>query len=583
MVFRRRDYPELLEGMLTSLAGGVTAEAHPYPPPGAPNDPKAEFRSELMAPLARRLVGVHGARNGASFRFREGSDVALSADGAGLIWMADGARPDPGSLVEISYLRRGGASSITDIEVGGVARTIVEAVALEAARIHAELQAVYESAFVETATGRALDNVVALVGVERVPAGRARATLTFTRDPNMPGAITIPAGTRAIDAGAKTEYETVETVTLSSLQNRIDVEARDVEAGNAPVLAGILTVLPVPIAGIVAVTNNAPAARAQTGETDAELRTRARAFLQGSERGTVGALRAALARQGVRGEIVEPSDRPGVVEISPVAAGLSPEAREQLLAAIEDARPAGVRVEMKSIAVPVKVDVALEIQTGAALSEPARRAAQEQIHDAVDGYFADLSTSEDARVNQIVGLVLAVPGVEDVTLVSAAIDAGEDVLDREAGLIRLGGTATALGELSIADPSLPTRADLRIVFPADQAAPDRNLVSTKIEEAFAYLTERAAVGDVAAIRTLSFEKLLLTLPTPPGSNMSLAAYDTAPDPKPELPTDAGAYELSLFIEQANGLTRILSKAGDAYLLSPHERLALGSLQVEAEA
>ena len=75
MSFRRRDYPEVLETMLTALAGGVAAEAHPYLPSG--ND----SRMALESPPARVLVSVHGARNGASHRFKTGNDVALSADG----------------------------------------------------------------------------------------------------------------------------------------------------------------------------------------------------------------------------------------------------------------------------------------------------------------------------------------------------------------------------------------------------------------------------------------------------------------------------------------------------------------------
>jgi hypothetical protein len=580
MTFRRRDYPELLEGILTSLAGGVSAEAHPFPPPGDADKP----RMELDAPPARLLVAVHGARNGTSFRFRTGSDVELSPDGAAVLWRQGGARPDPGTLVEIAYLRRDARSQLTDLEVGSVARTVVEAVARETAQVHAELQAVYEAAFLETATGRSLDNVVALVGVERVPPGRARTTLTFTRDPGSPGTITIPASTRAMDASVQTEYETVETVTLSPAQTRVNVEALDVEPGNAPVAANVLTILPVPIAGIVAVTNPAPAGRAESGETDAELRTRARAFLQGSERGTIGALRSALARQGIRGEILEPPDRPGIVIIKPIAGTLTPERREQLLAAIDDARPAGVRVELDLATPPAAVDLALEVRTGAGLADSARRAAHENVREVVTGYLARLRMDEDARINQIVGLVLGIGGVEDVTLVSAHLHLPdgtvEDRLDPDEGTISLAGVPTALAELSIADPGLPTRADLRILFPASEPAPDRNEVSAALEAAFAYLGERAAAEDPADRRTLSFGKLLLVLPGPVGGQQTMAAYDAAPDPKPALPTTSGAYQVSLFIEQANGLTRMLIAPADSYVLGPRERLALNSVNID---
>ena len=58
MSVRRRDYPEVLETMLTGLAGGTSAEAHPYPPPGDGT------KTKLDAPPAPRLVSVYGERNG---------------------------------------------------------------------------------------------------------------------------------------------------------------------------------------------------------------------------------------------------------------------------------------------------------------------------------------------------------------------------------------------------------------------------------------------------------------------------------------------------------------------------------------
>lgn len=580
MSFRRRDYPELLETMLTALAGGVAAEAHPFPPPAGD---AAAPRMPLTRPPARTLVSVHGARNGASFRFRAGGDVQLSPDGTTLLWTRGGVRPDEGTLVEVNYVRRDTTARLTDFEVGGIARTLIEAVALETARVHAALQAVHDAAFLETATGRSLDNVVALLGVKRVPAGRARAALTFTRAGGATGAITIPAGTRVINPEVTVEYETVETVTLSPAQARIGVEARDLEPGNAPVASEALTVLPVPLAGIAGVTNPAPASRAASAESDAELRIRAGSFLQGSERATLGALRGALARLGVQGEIAEPSDRPGVVVISPVADDLTPELSEQLHAAIEDARPAGVRVEVGLAAVPATVDLALRIATRAGLPESDRRTAHEALRMSLSDYFARLPIREDARINRIAGLALAVAGIEDVTILSAMLRRSgggtEDRLDAVGGTIALADIPTRLGDLAIADPGLPTRADLAIRFALGAAVPDRNRVVAAVEAAIGTLSAASAAGGSADARTLSYGKLLRVLPAPVGQGATLAAYDAAPDPKPALPADAGPFEVVLFIAQANGLTRVLQTAADAYTLAPEERLALDAVTV----
>ena len=581
MSFRRRDYPEVLETMLTAMAGGVAAESHPFPPPGG--DPEAP-RTILDAPPARVLVSVHGPRNGISHRFKAGSDVELSPDGTAVVWVAGGARPDPGAMVELNYLRRDSPATLTDFEVGSVARTLVEAMAHESARLHATLQGVHDAAFVETATGRALDNVVALVGVERVPAGYPRASLRLARDPGSSGAITIPAGTRVMDPQVTVEYETVEAVTMSPAQTRVTVEAQDVEPGNPPVGAGMLTILPVPIAGIASVTNPAPARRADSAETDAELRARARNFLQGAERGTLGALHAVLARQGIRGEIAEPPERPGVVVIRPVADGLTPERREQLLKAIEDARPAGVRVELGSGAAPARLSLSLSIATGSGLDDKARRAAHEAVGAAVADFFAALPIREDARLNRLVGAVLAVPGVEDVSVLSARLADGtlsSERLDLSAGIVALAGEAVTLDDLALTDPGLPTRADLSVRFPSGRTAPDQAAATAALETAFAELSSAAAavpVGDEAG-RSIGFGQLLQLLPPPLGAGIPLSGQTGAPAP---LPGGAGDYQVALFITRPGGLVRVLAAQGDSYALAPAERLALQSVTIEAE-
>ena len=528
---------------------------------------------------------MFGERNGLSTRFAVDQDVELSRDGTALVWRQGGARPDAGSLVQVNYLRRDDTASLTDLEVGGVARTITEAFARETARLYAQLQAVYDAGFIDSATGGSLDKVVALLGVARVPADRATANLTFTRDPGAPGAITIPAGTRVIDAEVKVEYETVETVTISPAQTHISVDARDVEPANDPVGADVLTILPVPIAGIVSVTNPAPAVRAAAAETDAELRTRAQNFLNGSERATLGAFRAALARQAIQGEIAEPADRPGVVVVTPVVSDLSPERREQLLAALEDVRAAGVVVEMAEAQAPAQIEVEIELTSRAGLPDTDRAAAHEAVRAAIENYFATLEIRKDASLNRIVGLVLAVPGIEDVTILSARVRQSDgttvDRLDPVAGIISLADTPTVLSELSISDPALPTKADLRIVFPAASPAPDRNAVTAAVEAALAYLVGQAALPASADVLTLSFGKLLRVLPAPVGQGQTLASYDAAPEPKPALPADGGLYDVTLFIAQANGLTRILAGPTDSYQISTRERLVLNSVSVDA--
>ncbi|ONG58585.1 hypothetical protein BKE38_02790 [Pseudoroseomonas deserti] len=580
MAFRRRDYPEVLDGMLTALIGGVAAEPHPYPPPAGGEPP----RHLLEAPPARRLVSVYGARNGLSFRFKADADFEMASDGTALVWRKGGARPDAGTLIEVNYLKRDTAALLTDLEVGSVTRTLVESMAREVARLQAQLEAVQDAGFVDSASGGALDKVVSLLGVQRIPADRATATLRFDRAEGAPGAITIPGGTRVIDAAVQVEYETVAEITLAPGQPRIQVEARDVEPGNAPVAADLLTVLAVPIAGIARVTNPAPARRGSAAETDAALRARAQGALTGGERATLGALRAALARQLVQGEVTEPADRPGVVVVTPVTEGLTPERQEQLLAALEDARPAGIRLEVTGAAVPAAVEIDLGLVTRAGLAPTAIAAAHEAVRRAIEEFFAALPIRSDASINQIVGRVLRVEGVEDVSILAAqkrlATGAAVDVLDAAGGRLSLADQPVVLRALSISDPALPTRADLVIRFPAAAAAPDRNAVVAALEAAFAYLAGVAAdpATDGTPARIVSYGKLLAILPAPVGQGLDLAGYDGAAP----LPGDAGDYDVSLFIAQANGLTQILATPADSYELSGGERLVVGQASLEPE-
>ena len=116
--------------------------------------------------------------------------------------------------------------------------------------------------------------------------------------------------------------------------------ARDTVATNDGVAAGSLTLLAKPIAGIESVTNPSASTRLDRDENDDELRVRAKSFLAGSERGTLGALTAAVARNGVLADIDDST--PGLVQIVVHDDQLSPEQRLRLEKDVNLARPAGI-------------------------------------------------------------------------------------------------------------------------------------------------------------------------------------------------------------------------------------------------
>ncbi len=554
MSFRRRPFPEVLDNLLSQLAGGVAAEEHPFPPPGA-----APLRHALQRPPVAEMVSVYGSRDAQPRLFRPDKDYKL-LDAKTLEWQEGAQLPDPGTLISVSYFPKSAQPVLTDLQTGSVVRTLAESVGLEIARLYAQLEAVYEAGFVDTATGSSLDNVVALLGIDRVEGGRAQGEVELRRVEGTRGAISIPAGTRVMTADGNVEYETLTSVTMSDGQSMIRAVARDVEP-NDPLPAGSLTVLPVPIAGIASVTNPALTAIATENETDGDLRERAKNFLHGSERATLGALRQAVARQQITADVEEDPARPGYVKITPHAEALPPELQERLLRAIEDARPAGVRVELAGVQPPAKVDLELRLTTKAGLVEADLLAAQRAVREKVEDYFRKLPVKEPGSMNRIVGLVLSVPQAADVRIVSARVG-NVDVRDKpQAGLLDVGGAPTVLGNLYIADPSLPTRVSAVVLFPQGAVPPpDKVKIAADLTNALTALNSQnePVPGEAAAAVLLRLDDL-----------QSLAV-GTSP------------FRLELAVTLQSGVTQILEKPGDEYDLTAFERLELAGVEIQEE-
>ena len=577
MSFRRKTYPEVAESLLNRLLGGVSAEAHPYPPAGASREP---FAHALERKPAERITAVWGARNGASFRFAAEADFKLSADAAQLEWIAGGARPDEGTAFEIHYLPRQREVAVNDLYPGSVVRTLMEAVALETAGLYAQMQAVYDAGFIDTASGGALDHVVALLGIERVRAGRNSTELRFTRAKNARGAITLPAGTRAATTDGAIEYETLADLTLADGQASAKVPARDTVASNEGLSADGLTLLTRPVAGIEAVTNPAASSRLDRDETDDELRTRARRFLVGAERGTRSAIEAAIAAEGVRCELTEPS--PGVVEVLLQSGALDPTRRARLDAAIRNVRPAGVIVHVIDGSPPAKVDIELRLTTAHGLPDTELRGIQDRIRQRFADYFETLALKSDGSASKLVGLAMGVEGVEDARLVAARIGSA-DKLDAARGVIALASIATELGEVRISDPALASGLTLVVRYHRGQAIPDQAALQKAVEAAVASLNALADADDPAndARRVLGWGRLTKLLPLPGLTPATIEAqWAGAPG---AADGDVGDYTVQWVFTRPTGASQLLeSTAAPAFALTTPERLSVARVAVEVK-
>ena len=150
---------------------------------------------------------------------------------------------------------------------------------------------VYNSAFVDLATGQSLDYVVKYAGISRRPATHARCLLRFTGDPG----VQIPRGF-LVETEGGIRYATLETVSIGD-DGYAEVMSQSVETGFAQnVDPAQLTVITNPIPGLSGVVglNSERNVLALDRETDRELRERYYRSLSTGGAATLDSIRAAV-------------------------------------------------------------------------------------------------------------------------------------------------------------------------------------------------------------------------------------------------------------------------------------------------
>src|SRR5271166_65267 len=211
----------------------------------------------------------------------------------------------------------GGRPALTDATDGSVVMTLLETFARELAVAYEQLDVVYRYAYLDTAVGAALDNVVALIGLERLPAGYLVGLVEFSRAVATVADIDIPAGTQISGQGLPLMQTTRDATLAAGMRVvQVDVQSSQPVADGKGIAPGQLKVMTRPIAGIEQVTNPARMILRQTAETDDELRVRARRAVRGANTGTVGALEQAVRSAGVaQVKVLEDATKPAVVTV----------------------------------------------------------------------------------------------------------------------------------------------------------------------------------------------------------------------------------------------------------------------------
>ena len=165
------------------------------------------------------LLKVSGRLAGTTFTFESGKDYRFSPANAQLIWLQETANgytprhPEEGTRFEVQYTYREHPAGLTDFNPGSVLGTLVRAFARELKLLYEQMDGAYRRAFIDEATGVALDNVVALLGVERNPATKSEGEVTFFRQKAAEETVSIPVNTRVADESGRT-YVTLAEVLI---------------------------------------------------------------------------------------------------------------------------------------------------------------------------------------------------------------------------------------------------------------------------------------------------------------------------------------------------------------------------------
>ena len=453
MTFRAEPYGVFVDDLVSALTGGITRDGFTF---AAENEPYQLGSRGAVAATVR----IHGLSGDRYRRFTNGVDFRV--DDLGVItWMsaapgipgADATWPDPGTTFWAGYERRPDPAAppiLTDRNPGSVVRTLAESFAREYAVLSRQLEQVYEAAFVATASGRDLDAVVDLVGLTRRTALHARGEIVFSRATPAAGDVFIPAGTRISTADAPAVVvETTGDTTLRRGTLSAAAPAQALAEGGAGVApAETLTVLHRPINGVQRVTNPEPLAFASAAETDEALRSRARRALDHAGRSTAGAIIGALTSvEGIREQDVRVDEdhvaHPGVVKVT-VAAELPAARAAQAAAALEDARPAGIRFLHNLPVAPLPATVvgpgggarpgplappavtdpiwfavgvtAVVTPADADLAASQKAALTAEVEAAITAFVGALGAGEAVVYNRLVVAVLAVEGAYDVVI-----------------------------------------------------------------------------------------------------------------------------------------------------------------------
>ena len=326
------------------------------------------------------------------------------------------------------------AGIVTDETDGSVARTLTETFAREMAIYYGVLQKAYDAGFLDSAQGKALDNVVAILGVQRARPGLLRGRVRFQRLSPAPQNIVIPAGTRLTgpelpDGTAIPVLELVEEALIPRGQRAVSAAVQELPDATPSELAAIppqgVSIMPRPLLGVESVSNPEPIVRAGgQEETDEHLRARARSVLREGQKGTAEAIVAAVRSLGIQTVSVEeaPDGRLGRIDVRIGDPDLekNPGKRQAAQRAVQRSKAAGIQARVHFLR-SVYFRPTIQVETADDLDVAEQDVLEAKLKSAVAAHINALPPGTNLGRRKLESVLLADPGVREVNILEMGV------------------------------------------------------------------------------------------------------------------------------------------------------------------
>lgn len=314
------------------------------------------------------------------------------------------------------------AGGVTPVE-GGDMWLRLRAVAAEISALEAQADFVARQCFPQTASGTYLDSHAALRGLSRGEALPAVGTLRFYRESAAEDALDIPEGSECMTA-AGISFVTTAAERIPAGEILRDVPARATLAGSAGnVPAGAVVYMKLAPAGVLGVTNPAAFSGGTDGEGDEQLRARVLASYRTLPNGAnIGYYESKVLDFDFAEAVTVMPKKRGLGTVDVVFATRAGVPTAEQLAEVE-----AVLKSEREICVDIAVSAPLtaEVDVAAALTVAEGHdfaAVKAAAGAALGGYFSGARLSRGVQRAGLYALLMAVPGVENVSLISPERD-----------------------------------------------------------------------------------------------------------------------------------------------------------------